>query len=153
TPYQALEVNAFIGGAMVPRIVVDISRENLKDPFVLNAVGYRYDALLDKYHMGEQSVDFVYLGSQLPSFALPGNLKVLYDYDTWQTLANKANKHPVYTLKRFQEATVHDPVLNLILLSNDDLKSEYFANLAIDNTVVLSRKRTGYMVWPINGSF
>src|SRR5690606_7666212 len=42
TPYQALEVNAFIGGAMVPRIVVDISRENLKDPFVLNAVGYRY---------------------------------------------------------------------------------------------------------------
>src|SRR5690606_37876231 len=30
TPYQALEVNAFIGGAMVPRIVVDISRENLK---------------------------------------------------------------------------------------------------------------------------
>ncbi|MCC2600051.1 (E)-4-hydroxy-3-methylbut-2-enyl-diphosphate synthase [Sphingobacterium sp. FBM7-1] len=136
TPYQALEVNAFIGGAMVPRIVVDISRENLKDPFVLNAVGYRYDALLDKYHMGEQSVDFVYLGSQLPSFALPGNLKVLYDYDTWQTLANKANKHPVYSLKRFQEATVHDPVLNLILLSNDDLKSEYFANLAIDNTVV-----------------
>ncbi len=135
-PYEALEVNAFIGGSLVPRVVADISRENLKDPFILTAVGYRYDALNDKYHMGDQSVDFVYLGSQLPSFTLPGNLKVLYDYDTWKNLKDKANKHPVYTLKSFQDAEVHDPSLNLIILTNDDLAGAYFANLQIDNTVV-----------------
>ncbi len=135
-PYETMEVNAFIGGSLVPRVVADISRENLKDPFVLTAVGYRYDVLNDKYHMGDQSVDFVYLGSQLPSFTLPGNLKVLYDYDTWQNLADKANKHPVYSLKSFQEAAVHDPSLNLITLSNDDLEGDFFANLQINNTVV-----------------
>lgn len=134
--YEAIEVNAFIGGSLVPRVIADISRENLKDPFLLKAVGYRYDALNDKYHMGDQSVDFVYLGSQLPSFTLPGNLKVLYNYDTWKDLNNKANKHPVYSLKNYQEAALHDPSLNLIVLSNDDLEGELFANLQIDHTVV-----------------
>src|SRR5690606_26956265 len=51
-PYEAAEVNAFIGGSLVPRVVVDISQKNLKDPFILKDVGYKYDALLDKYHMG-----------------------------------------------------------------------------------------------------
>ncbi|PRD47227.1 (E)-4-hydroxy-3-methylbut-2-enyl-diphosphate synthase [Sphingobacterium haloxyli] len=136
SPYEAMEVNTFIGGSLVPRVVVDISRENLKDPFVLTAVGYRYDALNDKYHMGDQSVDFVYLGSQLPSFTLPGNLKVLYDYEVWKNLKDKANKHPVYSLKGYQDAVVFDSSLNLITLTNDDLDGTYFADLQIDSTVV-----------------
>ncbi len=135
-PYEAKEVNAFVGGALVPRVVVDISKSNLKDPFVLDVVGYRYDVLNDKYHMGDQSVDFVYLGSNLPSFVLPGNLKVIYDYETWLTLENKANKHPFFDLASYQQATAHDPALNLIRISNDDLVCEAFADLKIDKTVV-----------------
>jgi len=97
-PYEAKEVNAFIGGSLVPRVVVDISKKNLKDPFILTDVGYKYDAVLDKYHMGDQSVDFVYLADGLPSFTMPGNLKQLYNYGTWVNLANKTNIHPVYRL-------------------------------------------------------
>lgn len=136
-PYESAEVNTFIGGSLVPRVVVDISRENLKDPFILGAVGYRYDAVNDKYHMGDQSVDFVYLGASLPSFTLPGNLKVLYDYTTWLTLDDKSNKHPLYSLADFNEAEQKDPSLNLVQLTNSDLESEAFANLQIDDTVVL----------------
>ncbi|MFD2596405.1 (E)-4-hydroxy-3-methylbut-2-enyl-diphosphate synthase [Sphingobacterium griseoflavum] len=135
-PYQTKEVNAFIGGALVPRIVVDISSSNLKDPFVLDAVGYRYDAVNDKYHMGDQSVDFVYLGSNLPSFVLPGNLKVIYDDATWATLHNKANKHPLFDLSSYQASSTHDPSLNLIRLTNEDLVSDAFGSLAVDKTVV-----------------
>src|SRR5690606_32949236 len=77
---ETVEVNNFIGSSQVPRVVADISRENLRNPFILTPVGYRYDALLDKYHMGEQSVDFVYLADQLPSFTMPANLKQVYDF-------------------------------------------------------------------------
>lgn len=136
-PYESAEVNTFVGGSLVPRVVVDISRENLKDPFILGAVGYRYDAVNDKYHMGDQSVDFVYLGASLPSFTLPGNLKVLYDYTTWLTLDDKSNKHPLYSLADFNETEQKDPSLNLVQLTNSDLESEAFANLQIDDTVVL----------------
>lgn len=134
--YEAHEVNTFVGGSLVPRVIVDISNENLKDPFILTAVGYRYDAINDKYHMGDQSVDFVYLGANLPSFTLPGNLKVLYDYNTWINLADKANKHPLYSLVEFNKSTTKDPVLNLVRISNTDLESDDFSQLVADKTIV-----------------
>lgn len=135
-PYDSDEVNAFIGGSLVPRIIVDISDKNLKDPYILQDVGYRYDALLDKYHMGDQSVDFVYLGDKLPSFTMPGNLKQLYDYPTWCYLADRSNIHPIYTLQQFHEAQEKDPVLNTVRISNDLLGSDLFGEMSIDPTVV-----------------
>ncbi|MGJ1204034.1 (E)-4-hydroxy-3-methylbut-2-enyl-diphosphate synthase [Sphingobacterium lactis] len=134
--YVSKEVNAFIGGSLVPRIIVDISQKNLKDPFILSDVGYKYDAVLDKYHMGDQSVDFVYLGDSLPSFTMPGNLKQLYNYDTWLKLENKTNIHPIYTLAQYQTAEMKDSSMNLLYVSNELLTSDAFATLQLDKTVV-----------------
>lgn len=134
--YDSNEVNAFIGGSLVPRVVVDISKENLKDPYILQAAGYRYDALLDKFHMGDQSVDFVFLGDFLPSFTMPGNLKQLYNYSTWKGLKNKTNIHPIYTLEEYNRTNHKDPAMNLVYLSNEDLVSEECAKLLLDQTLV-----------------
>lgn len=134
--YEATEVNTFVGGSLVPRVVIDLSKGNLKDPFILKQVGYRYDALLDKFHMGDQSVDFVFLGDALPSFTMPGNLKQLYNYQTWLSLAERTNIHPVFTLREFNGSTEHDPVLNMVYMSNEDLTREAFAEMALDETVV-----------------
>lgn len=135
-PYHTREVNAFIGGSMVPRVIIDISSRNLKDPFILSDVGYKYDALNDKYHMGDQSVDFVYLANELPSFTMPGNLKQLYNYKTWLQLSNKTNIHPIYSLAEYNTAKIKDPALNIVRLRNDELNSEEFSNLSIDHTLV-----------------
>ena len=136
TPYNSRDVNTFIGGSLVPRIIVDIANKNLKDPFILAEVGYKYDAILDKYHMGDQSVDFVYLGDSLPSFTMPANLKQLYNYTTWLSLANKTNIHPIFTLAEFNAAQVKDPAMNLIYIQNDQLLTEEFADLQLDKTIV-----------------
>jgi (E)-4-hydroxy-3-methylbut-2-enyl-diphosphate synthase len=133
---ESQEVDTFIGGSMVPRVVVDISTRNLKDPFILKDVGYRYDVLLDKYHMGDQSVDFVYLGNELPSFTMPGNLKQLYNSSTWQKLTNKSNCHPLFSLEEYNKATEKDPQLNLVVVSKDDLEGDGFAELLVDKTLV-----------------
>ncbi|SFB94645.1 (E)-4-hydroxy-3-methylbut-2-enyl-diphosphate synthase [Parapedobacter composti] len=135
-PYIAAETNAFIGGALVPRVVADISRCNLKDPSVLTDVGYKYDILFDKYHMAEQSVDFVYLADERPSFTMPGNLKQLYNYRTWLCIPDKANVHPVYTLQEFVEATTRDPHLNLVRVCYADVGTALFEALPLDKTVV-----------------
>ena len=136
SPYLSQEVNTFIGGSLVPRIVIDISNENLKDAQILAKVGYRYDMLLDKYHMGEQSVDFVYLGDHLPSFNMPANLKQVYNFSTWSQLQDKTNIHPLYTLEEFAHTTDKDPVLNMIKIRNKDLISPLFESLQLDKTVV-----------------
>lgn len=133
---ESTEVNAFIGGAMVPRVVADLSKKRLMDPLLLKDIGYVYDPLLDKYHMGDQSVDFVYLGDNLPSFTMPGNLKQVYHYPTWLQLQNKANAHPLYSLKAYVEAIERDPHMNLVHLAYDDLADPLFEQIPIDSTLV-----------------
>ncbi|MFC6100052.1 (E)-4-hydroxy-3-methylbut-2-enyl-diphosphate synthase [Olivibacter domesticus] len=136
------EVNAFIGGSMVPRVVVDLSGKRLVDPMVLKDVGYIYDPLLDKFHMGDQSVDFVYFGDSLPSFTMPGNLKQLYNYPTWLALQNKENAHPLYSLQEYLDASTHDSHLNLIRLSYGDLELELFQQIPLDKTLVFLLETT-----------
>lgn len=133
---DTVEVNAFIGGSMVPRVVIDLSGRRLVDPMVLKDVGYFYDPLLDKFHMGDQSVDFVYFGDKLPSFTMPGNLKQLYSYPTWSALKSKDNAHPLYSLQEYIDAAFHDEHLNLVTLSYDDLALELFQQIPLDKTLV-----------------
>jgi (E)-4-hydroxy-3-methylbut-2-enyl-diphosphate synthase len=141
SPYEYMrretyEANAFIGGHMVPRVVVDLSQKNLKDPAILNDAGYLYSPVLDKYNMADQSVDFVYLGDGLPSFNFPGNLKQLYNYATWQKLADKTMCHPVFTLKEFIEADDRSSALNLVRLKDTDVESDEFGALPFDRSLV-----------------
>jgi (E)-4-hydroxy-3-methylbut-2-enyl-diphosphate synthase len=130
------EANAFIGGHMVPRVVIDLSRSNLKDPAMLNDAGYLYSPLLDKYNMAEQSVDFVYLADQLPSFNFPGNLKQLYDYQTWQKLADKTNCHPVFALREYIDAEDRSSALNLVRIKLVDIDLEDFGLLPLDHSLI-----------------
>ncbi|XHR95216.1 (E)-4-hydroxy-3-methylbut-2-enyl-diphosphate synthase [Mucilaginibacter sp. UC70_90] len=130
------EANAFIGGHLVPRVVVDLSKKNLKDPAVLNEAGYLYSSLLDKYNMAEQSVDFVYLADELPSFTLPGNLKQLYNYNTWLKLTDKTNCHPVFTLEEYIGEVDRSSKLNLVRLKPADIDSDAFGSIQLDNSLV-----------------
>lgn len=139
---ETYEANAFIGGHMVPRVVIDLSKENLKDPAVLNAAGYLYSAMLDKYNMADQSVDFAYMGDQLPSFNFPGNLKQLYNYNTWKTLADKTNAHPLFTLQEYVDADDRTSALNLVRITNADLDTDLFGQIELDKKLVFVLETT-----------
>ncbi len=133
---QTYEANAFIGGSMVPRVVLDLSAKNLKDTSILADAGYLYSPLLDKYNMADQSVDFVYLADALPSFAFPGNLKQLYNYKTWRFLTDKKNCHPVFGLEEYNASAEKDEALNLVKIKNSDLQTEAFKQLTFDATLI-----------------
>ena len=86
--------------------------------------------------MAEQSVDFVYLADELPSFALPGNLKQLYNYKTWQKLANKTLCHPVFTLQEYVGDADRSSALNLVRIKPADIDSEEFGLLPLDKSLL-----------------
>jgi (E)-4-hydroxy-3-methylbut-2-enyl-diphosphate synthase len=136
TKRDTYEANAFIGGHMVPRVVLDLSKKNLKDPSVLNDAGYLYSPMLDKYNMADQSVDFVYLADALPSFSFPGNLKQLYNYNTWLKLPNKTNCHPLFTLQEYVADVNRSSALNLMRIKPADIDGEEFGLLQLDKTLI-----------------
>jgi (E)-4-hydroxy-3-methylbut-2-enyl-diphosphate synthase len=133
---ETYEANAFIGGHMVPRVVIDLSQKNLKDPSILNDAGYLYSPILDKYNMAEQSVDFVYLADELPSFSFPGNLKQVYNYQTWLKLADKTNCHPLFSLQEYIGDVDRSSALNLVRIKATDIETEEFGLLQLNRSLV-----------------
>ena len=118
-----------LGGHQAPRVIINLEKENLKDPAILNAVGFNYSALLDKYNLSDQACDTVYLGDALPSFSFPGGLKQLYNYQTWLGLADKQNCHPLFNLANFKNAEAKDEKLNFVKVLAEDLEVEQLVGL------------------------
>ncbi|RZJ20173.1 MAG: 1-hydroxy-2-methyl-2-(E)-butenyl 4-diphosphate synthase, partial [Acinetobacter sp.] len=54
-----------IGGHFHPVVMIDVTKQNLKDPYFLSPLGYNYSAGLDKYNLSDQACDLVYLGDEL----------------------------------------------------------------------------------------
>ncbi|RZK89659.1 MAG: 4-hydroxy-3-methylbut-2-en-1-yl diphosphate synthase, partial [Pedobacter sp.] len=109
------------GGHQVPRVIINLENENLKDTAILNAVGFNYSALLDKYNLTDQACDMVYLGDKLPSFSFPGGLKQLYNYQTWLGLADQQNCHPLFNIEDFNAAEQKDEQLNFVKFLAEEL--------------------------------
>jgi len=118
-----------LGGHQVPRVIINLENENLKDPAILNAVGFNYSALLDKYNLTDQACDMVYLGDQLPSFSFPGGLKQLYNYATWLQLADQQNCHPLFSLTEYVNAEQKDAKLNFVKVLAEELAVEQLKDL------------------------
>ncbi|WP_443946071.1 (E)-4-hydroxy-3-methylbut-2-enyl-diphosphate synthase [Pedobacter sp. AW1-32] len=127
-----------IGGHHHPVVMVDVSKENLKDPYFLNAVGYNYNAMLDKYNLADQACDLVYLGNQLPSFSFPGNLKQVYNFATWKQLTDQNNCHPLFSFEEFKLAEVKDAQLNFVEI--DAQQIEEIESEELNETIVLILK-------------
>jgi len=124
-----------IGGHHHPVVMIDVSKENLKDPYFLSSVGYNYSAGLDKYNLADQACDLAYLGDNLPSFSFPGNLKQVYNYQTWLKLNDKNNCHPLFTLAEYSSADIKDEFLNFVHIDSKQFNNTTIAQL--DSTVVL----------------
>lgn len=110
-----------IGGHHHPVVMIDVTKENLKDPYFLNKYGYNYSAGLDKYNLTDLACDVVYLGDELPSFAFPGNLKQVYNYATWLKLSDKQNCYPLVTLEQYRKVNFTD--LNFLVINASDFEA------------------------------
>lgn len=155
SPFQyhrrnTVEVENF-GGYQVPRVIINLENENLKDPAILNLVGFNYSALLDKYNLSDQACDMVYLGDALPSFSFPGGLKQLYNYTTWLGLGDKQNCHPLFSLTDFVKAEVKDQHLNFVKLLAEDLDVEQLKTL--DNIVLILTTQAENAMQTIRNAF
>jgi len=96
--YTRRETHAIqrIGGGQVPVVIADLSNKKDIIPANLFAFGYVYSASLDKWNILETAADFLYVGNQTLSFALPGTLQVLVDGSLWlQQHQNDQGFYPI----------------------------------------------------------
>lgn len=130
-----------IGGKQVPVVVADLSKTMPITPVSLESIGYSYDVDTDKWGISDSAADYVYTGSQLLDFALPGTLKVIIGNEAWEQATDQTKYFPIFSAATYvQGGGSRSAELNFVMLdcygpAGNDL--QYLDQLSDDATLVL----------------
>ncbi len=135
---DAIEVDK-IGGHNVPVVIISADEKILNSPGALKEIGYHYSESLDKWIIGDDAADFIYLKDKDISYSLPGTLRKIFDYGFWYKLKseNKNESFPLFNVKQFLEGNETSNRINFVTLTIDDLSDELLLKLSGDVKCVL----------------
>lgn len=85
-----------MGAGHVPVVVADFMEQENIAPQDLQAIGYKYNEVTDKWNIGDAAADFIYTGNKILDFQLPGTLHVICSYTAWQQADDKLKYHPFF---------------------------------------------------------
>ena len=105
-----------VGAAQVPIVIADFSKIEKIEPAHLMAIGYTYDALTDKWNIGDQAADYIFTGHQLINFELPGTLKVIVYPGTWATHDSADKYIPIFDIAGYATETAKHPKQNFVMM-------------------------------------
>ena len=131
-----------VGAAQVPIVIADFSKIEKIEPAHLMAIGYTYDALTDKWNIGDQAADYIFTGHQLINFELPGTLKVIVYPATWATQHTTDKYIPIFDIAGYATETAKHPKQNFVMMDcfSDETPINDFTHLeavANDPTAIL----------------
>ncbi len=133
---ETFEVTS-LGGTNVPKVFLDLSDRSSIGLTDLGAIGYNYNSTLDKWSVNEQACDFIYLGKNDLTFDAPNNLKLINDFEKWQTLEDKTKGIPLFeSLEQFSSSKTKSFVLNFVKLDLTTVISDQLKLIANDPAVV-----------------
>jgi (E)-4-hydroxy-3-methylbut-2-enyl-diphosphate synthase len=128
-----------IGGKNVPRILTDLSRFQVSAKKDLKAIGHHYLTELDKWHLDDQGADYIYAGNNEIPFMLANGSRVIYNFETWQTVKDQKNSYPAFSLEQIKnEGQLFHSEANFVFLKSSELGQKIFDALAtVPNSVIL----------------
>ncbi len=126
-----------IGGSNVPRVVADLSEQNIKTADDLSLIGYYYNSSTDKWSMNDSAPDIIYLGDKELSFEIPSGLKAIYDLDFWKQFQEKSKGYPLYKADEYLTVDYKSDTLNFVSINSDNLNKNLIEQIKNDKTVVL----------------
>jgi (E)-4-hydroxy-3-methylbut-2-enyl-diphosphate synthase len=136
-----------IGDHHVPVVIADLSKLGKIEPKHLESLGYTYEPVTDKWHIGDAAADFIYTVESELDFALPGTLKVITSPAIWKTTTDKSKYFPIMDISEYLSAENKSDIMNFVMIDcyNDGQyakQSEALLRIANDRTVVLCLSST-----------
>jgi len=137
--YQRRTTNSVlnIGARQVPIVMADFMQHGDIAHQHLNTIGYTYNAVTDKWNIGDAAADFIYTGSKTIDFNLPGTLKVICDAATWKKQSPDASCYPLFQGEEYIKASLKSPVLNFVAVDATQNNQHLFESIQGDGSVVL----------------
>ncbi|MFA7421640.1 MAG: (E)-4-hydroxy-3-methylbut-2-enyl-diphosphate synthase [Melioribacteraceae bacterium] len=133
---ESFEV-AGIGGTTVPKVIADFSLDEIKNHEALKDVGYSYDEITDKWNIADTACDLLFLGDNDLPFDAPTNLKLIYNFEKWNSLENKLKGFPYFnSLDKYAASSARSFVLNFVELEIDSTFNSRLSTFINDNSLV-----------------
>ncbi len=128
-----------IGGHHVPVVIADLSHLNGITRESLVAIGYTYNAAIDKWSIGDAAADYVFTGNNQINFDLPGTLRVVTPINNWDA-SHTTQQFPMFNADEFLAATKKSDAINFVLIdcysTASQIADEHLLSIAKDTTVV-----------------
>jgi (E)-4-hydroxy-3-methylbut-2-enyl-diphosphate synthase len=128
-----------IGGHHVPVVIADLSHLNGITRESLVAIGYTYNAAIDKWSIGDAAADYVFTGNNQIDFDLPGTLRVVTPINNWDA-SHSTQQFPMFNADEFLAATKKSDAINFVLIdcysTASQIADEHLLSIAKDTTVV-----------------
>jgi (E)-4-hydroxy-3-methylbut-2-enyl-diphosphate synthase len=156
-PFQYARRESFavnnIGAKQVPVVVADLSKMQTIKASDLSAIGYHYNAEIDKWNIADTAADYIFTGHQKVDFNLPGTLKVIC-YPMVALESNDPEKYfPIFDAAGFIDSENKHPEMNFVMI---DCYSDtttindytYLDEIANQQNVVLCLSSTNQQAMP-----
>jgi (E)-4-hydroxy-3-methylbut-2-enyl-diphosphate synthase len=137
-----------IGAKHVPVVVADFSKYGKITPEDLQAIGYTYDSVTDKWNIGDAAADYIFCNAAL-DFDLPGTLKVILYHEPWLAAADKAKYVPIFDTDQYLNDSIEkSALLNFVMLDcysagyHQQPNDIIFLKLKEDSTAVICLSST-----------
>ena len=134
----SMPVNNF-GDKNSPRVVADLSKSVISND-TLSELGLTYLPALDKWNLGDQAPDYIFVGDQNVEIPLPESLDAIQNYDVWLKNPENHKIHPISSYYDFTNTDKKSPHLNFIKITIKDVFSENFNNLINEKKAVFVLK-------------
>lgn len=106
-----------IGGKNVPVVIADLSKiDGEIEPLHLQSVGYQYDAVTDKWAIGDLAADYVFTGNKTIQFPLPGTLKVITFPAQLVQGVDTHSHYPIFSSNEFHNSIYQSATLNFVMI-------------------------------------
>ena len=129
-----------IGAGQVPVVISDLSHLQEITRAHLLAIGYTYNADIDKWTIGDAAADYIFVGNKVIDFDLPGTLRVISSDHKVTSSAEKNKYFPIFNIDEFIDSNDKNPALNFVMIdcysSAAQIADEQLLNLAKNSTVV-----------------
>ncbi|MCW3120565.1 MAG: 4-hydroxy-3-methylbut-2-en-yl diphosphate synthase [Flavipsychrobacter sp.] len=102
------------GAHSVPVVAADYSKKEDLGVTSLQPIGYTYNEQTDKWGINDAAADYVYTGSRLLAFALPGTLQVICDHAAWVNAPDKTKYHPLIKQEDYIDTQVASDELHFV---------------------------------------
>lgn len=127
-----------IGDHHVPVVIADFMKAKTITHTDLQAVGYTYEAAIDKWNIADAAADYIYTGNKILNFTLPGTLKIICDHKTWLLADDKQKYFPLFQGKEYLQHGDRSGILNFVSVdANENDADEILQSIRKDMHVVL----------------